>query len=65
MFQAVKTFLDPLKTRLNPLVFRFQQFTQVVEMLTHGIAQIIDSAVLEEHSKQVTAADNSDGTPTG
>ena len=77
MFQSVKTLLNSLKTRfnsldahfdsldtlLNSLDFGLQQIAQVVEPLVYGIAQVVDAAVLEKHSEQVTANDNSDGTP--
>ena len=56
MFQALDALLDSLD-------FGLQQFAQVVKTLVYGITQVVDAAVLEKHSKQVTANDNSDGTP--
>ncbi|HTS46644.1 MAG TPA: hypothetical protein VMH05_01805 [Bryobacteraceae bacterium] len=53
-----------------PLDFGLQQVTHVieapvhvVEAFVHGVAQIVDTAILERHSKQVAANDNSDGPP--
>ena len=56
MFQAIETFFYALD-------FRLQQIPKIVKALIHRIAKVIDAVVLEKDPEQVTAGDDSDGSP--
>jgi hypothetical protein len=63
VFQAIKAFVHTIKAFFQAFNLGLQQIAKILKASVHGIAEVVDAAVLEKDPEQVTADDDSDGTP--
>lgn len=57
--------LQPFKAFFDALNFGLQQVAEIVKTFVHGVAQIVDTAILKIYAKQVATYDDSDRAPLG